>query len=203
MCNYGFQGLQFRSEHAYMSDGGEDVQDLALGSWASSAEQTERIRDDVTHLYETRSIVVFRTALGLTQSVEEAEDITQEVFLRLYLALRKGEPIRNMVEWLVVAAKHLALDKLKRSKRHTPVTDVLVARLKNPEERLVDASYYEMWVRMRDRLTPVDRNCLELFSRGATFREISASLGLPYKDAIVRTKRAMDRFRRFIGEGRR
>src|SRR5580698_11093606 len=104
-------GLQFRGKHAYMSDGGEDVQDFALRSWTSSGEQTERIRDDVTHLYETRSIVVFRTALGLTQSVEEAEDITQEVFLRLYLALRKGEPIRNMVERLVVAAKHLALDK--------------------------------------------------------------------------------------------
>lgn len=183
-----------------MSD--QNVHQLTLGELASSDHRAGRIQDEVSRIYESRSMVVFRTTLGITRNAEEAEDITQEAFLRLYLALRNGEPIRNTVEWLVVVAKNLARDGLKRQRRLTSIADPVMTMDNNPEETLVAASYYQMWLRVRSRLPPTERACLELYGKGATFKEISATLGLPYRDAITRTRQAMDRCRRLAAEGR-
>ncbi len=186
-----------------MINSSDDARRLPISSWVSADRTLEQIQEDVSRLYETRGIVVFRSVLSIIRDTYEAEDITQDAFLRLYSALRSGESIRNTVEWLVVVAKNLARDRLKRMKRQTSITDVLTAKAKNPEEVLIDESYYQMWLRMRDRLPPTEQACLELFGRGATFKEISISLGLPYRDAIHRTKQAIEKFRRFKAEGGR
>lgn len=166
----------------------------------------EEVQEGVSRLFESRSVVVFRTVLGIVRNIEEAEDITQEAFFRLYIELREGVLIQNTVEWVVVVAKHLALNRAKTVQRLRPITE-LVARAmtqksKTVEQELVDASHYRTQLQSLERVPGTERACLELYMRGANFREISATLGLPYGEAIARTKRGIEKLRRFATEGR-
>jgi RNA polymerase sigma-70 factor (ECF subfamily) len=67
--------------------------------------------------------LVYRTAYSVTGRVEDAEDIVQSVFLRL---LRRESPLdlgRNPKGYLYRAALNLALDTIRRRRRHVLVRD--------------------------------------------------------------------------------
>ena len=67
--------------------------------------------------------LVYRTAHSVTGRAEDAEDIVQSVFLKL---LRRESPLdlgRNPRGYLYRAALNLALDTLRRRRRHVLVRD--------------------------------------------------------------------------------
>lgn len=187
-----------------MSD--HDAPSLPFASWLRPDDSIPELQEAVSRLYESRAVVVFRTVLGITRSPEEAEDITQEAFLRLYIALRNGAVIHSTIDWVVVVARNLARNHVKRLLRQTPITDALAGVMiydgMNAEQELVEESRRQTWLQLRERLPATERSCVELFALGATFKEISVTVGLPYRDAITRTKRALEKLRRFVVEGR-
>jgi RNA polymerase sigma-70 factor (ECF subfamily) len=82
-----------------------------------------QVRDDVTGAFETLVERYQNRLVGvlyhLTGSLEEAEDLCQEVFLRIYRA-RKGYRARSKFStWLFTIANNLALNHL-RSKGRNP-----------------------------------------------------------------------------------
>ena len=56
---------------------------------------------------------VFRQALRVLRSPAEAEDVTQEVFLRLYGEMRADRKVENPKAWLFRAAHNLAIDRVR------------------------------------------------------------------------------------------
>src|SRR6266478_2077744 len=56
----------------------------------------------------------------LVASAEEAEDLAQEVFLRVYRGRKKYHPRAKFATWLFTIANHLALNAL-RSRQRKPV----------------------------------------------------------------------------------
>jgi RNA polymerase sigma-70 factor (ECF subfamily) len=83
-----------------------------------------RVRDDevgafeelVEH-YQHRLVAVLHHLLG---QAEEAEDLAQEVFLRVYRSRKKYRPRAKFSTWLFTIANNLALNQL-RSRRRKPV----------------------------------------------------------------------------------
>jgi RNA polymerase sigma factor (sigma-70 family) len=187
-----------------MSD--QNAPSLPFASWLRSERAIPELQEAVSRLYESRAVVVFRAVLGITHCPEEAEDITHEAFLRLYIKLRDGAVIHSTIDWVVVVARNLARKRVKQLQRQASITDALADNVAyegmNVEQELVEASRRQTWLQVRERLPATERSCLELHVLGATFKEIVATLGLPYRDAITRTKRAMEKFRRFVAEGR-
>lgn len=83
-----------------------------------------RVRDDdatafaeLVELYHSRLVTVMRHLVG---SPEEAEDLAQEVFLRVYRGRKKYHPKAKFSTWLFTIANHLALNVL-RSRQRKPV----------------------------------------------------------------------------------
>jgi RNA polymerase sigma-70 factor (ECF subfamily) len=83
-----------------------------------------RVRDDdpvafaeLVELYQHRLVTVMRHLVG---SKEEAEDLAQEVFLRVYRARKKYRPRAKFSTWLFTIANNLALNAL-RSRQRKPV----------------------------------------------------------------------------------
>jgi RNA polymerase sigma-70 factor (ECF subfamily) len=83
-----------------------------------------RVRDDeggafeelVEH-YQHRLVAVLHHLLG---NLEEAEDLAQEVFLRVFRARKKYRPRAKFSTWLFTIANNLALNLL-RSRQRKPV----------------------------------------------------------------------------------
>jgi RNA polymerase sigma-70 factor (ECF subfamily) len=80
-----------------------------------------RIRDDdptafaeMVELYNHRLITVLQHLLGRP---EEAEDLAQEVFLRVYRVRKKYRPRAKFSTWLFTIANNLALNALRARKR--------------------------------------------------------------------------------------
>jgi RNA polymerase sigma-70 factor (ECF subfamily) len=80
-----------------------------------------RVRDDDTgafeelvELYQHRLVSVMN---HLVCNVEEAEDLAQEVFLRVYRTRKKYRPRSKFSTWLFTIANNLALNVLRSRKR--------------------------------------------------------------------------------------
>ena len=71
---------------------------------------------DVGVLFETYHDQVYRYVLGLVKNPAEAEDLTQDTFLRAY---RHGDSLRHpgaVRGWLYRIATHMCLDRLRQRK---------------------------------------------------------------------------------------
>src|SRR6476646_11948759 len=68
-----------------------------------------KIRDQVAQLFEEAREDVYRYLLTLGLYPPQAQEAAQEVFLRLYTTLRKGEEIRNHRAWIFRVAHNLGL----------------------------------------------------------------------------------------------
>src|SRR5438093_8661675 len=103
-----------------------------------------RVRDDdaaafaeLVELYQHRLVTVMHHLIG---NKEEAEDLAQEVFLRVYRTRKKYRPRAKFSTWLFTIANNLALNAL-RSRQRKPVVPLNVrdsgALGPRPAEQLV------------------------------------------------------------------
>ena len=67
------------------------------------------LQDQVSRLFEEARDDVYRYLLTLGLYPPQAQEATQEVFLRLYATLRKGEEIQNPRAWIFRVAHNLGL----------------------------------------------------------------------------------------------
>ncbi len=67
------------------------------------------LQDQVARLFEETRDDVFRYLLNLGLYPPQAQEATQEVFLRLYTALKKGDDIQNPKGWIFRVAHNLGL----------------------------------------------------------------------------------------------
>src|SRR5438105_13226097 len=88
-----------------------------------------RVRDDeagafeeLVETFQHRLVAVMHHLVG---SAEEAEDLAQEVFLRVYRARHKYRPRAKFSTWLFTIANNLALNHL-RSRQRKPVVSLAV-----------------------------------------------------------------------------
>lgn len=64
-------------------------------------------------LVEKHKSFVFRTAYRVTGTIADAEDVTQETFVRLWRNLERYRPEVRLTTWLYKIAVNLSLDVLK------------------------------------------------------------------------------------------
>lgn len=86
--------------------------------------------EELVRLHHRR---IYNVCYRFTGSAEDAEDLTQEVFIRLYRTLASYEPGKgSFVTWLTTMSRNLLVDHFRRS-RQDRVTDSLDANL-GPDE---------------------------------------------------------------------
>src|SRR5713226_5276049 len=84
----------------------------------SDAELVELVlagdQDTFALLVERYKDAVQNLAYRMLSNVTEAEDVTQEVFVRAYTQLATYKPAHKFSTWLLSIASHLAIDQLRR-----------------------------------------------------------------------------------------
>ena len=76
-------------------------------------------------LYDQHRLLVFRTALAITGDQEAANDLLQDVFLRLYRFADKIDAQRALEPWLYRMTANLAYTWVRRHRWLRPLEDVV------------------------------------------------------------------------------
>src|SRR6266576_2209453 len=83
-------------------------------SLALSSMEGARSEIDLAALVETYSSLLFRVAHSVLRSRAEAEDVVQDVFVRVIEHRRSLNAVRDMRVWLVRVSWNLAIDRWRR-----------------------------------------------------------------------------------------
>ena len=91
-----------------------------------------------SEMFETRVLPtknkLFRFALGLLGNREEAQDVVQEVMVKMWNGREKMDTIENMAAWCMRITKNLSLDRLRSKQRK--VTDSMEQGFEVKQESL-------------------------------------------------------------------
>ena len=133
---------------------------------------------------EQHSARVYRLAYRLTGNVHDAEDLTQDVFVRVFRSLHTYQP-GTFEGWLHRITTNVFLDKMRRKQRirFDALSDESAARLpsrdRGPEQTYADTHLDDDVQRALDALSPDFRAAVVLCDiEGLSYEEVAATLGI-------------------------
>jgi RNA polymerase sigma-70 factor (ECF subfamily) len=134
-------------------------------SLALSFREDARPAVDPAELVDTYSTLLFRIAYSVLRSRPEAEDVVQDVFIRVLEHRLTLSTVRDMRVWLVRIAWNLALAR-KRRKRPEQLDEnfarSLVSGTIPADAAMVEAQRFEVTLREVERLPRAERHVLLL-----------------------------------------
>jgi len=134
-------------------------------SLALTSMEGVRSEIDLAALVETYSSLLFRVAHSVLRSRAEAEDVVQDVFVRVLEHRRSLSAVRDMRVWLVRVAWNLAIDRRRRIRPEQfdeGFAESLVARSLPADEALTETQRLRSVLRELERLPRAERDVLLL-----------------------------------------
>ena len=134
-------------------------------SLALSSMESARTEIDLAVLVETYSALLFRVAHSVLRSRTEAEDVVQDVFVRVLEHRRSLPGVRDMRVWLVRIAWNLAIDRRRRirpEQMDKSFAQNLAASSVPADEALHEAQRMNTVLRELERLPRGERHVLLL-----------------------------------------
>jgi RNA polymerase sigma-70 factor (ECF subfamily) len=149
---------------------------------------------------------VYRLAYRFLYDSPEAEDITQEVFLRVFRAARTYSPKAKFSTWLYTITKNLCFNELRKKRSATifSIEDEMLPELpsmdESPVSKLEEA---EVKKRVLDAVRELPANLriavLLLKYQGLSYEEVAEILGCTVNAVKLRVHRAKKFLARSIG----
>jgi RNA polymerase sigma-70 factor (ECF subfamily) len=163
-------------------------------------ERADKLQDEVARLFLESRDDVYRYLLSLGLFPPQAQEGAQEVFLRLYATLKKGEKIQNPRGWIFRVAHNFGLKVRARQNSLAPFDADLESQLAapgaDPEQSLLDRERTLRFHRAMEQLSEQQRRCLFLRLEGLRYPEIGSAMGISasavgefLRRAIVRLKK--------------
>lgn len=142
---------------------------------------------------------------------EQAEDIFQEVFIKIIDTLRRGKYNHEgkFLQWAMRISYNLCVDYFRRSKRRTKVSpsetfdifDVLEVKDDNMETSLIKSQTYLRVRQLVDLLPPEQREVVILrHYADMSFKEIASLTRVSINTALGRMRYALINIRKLVNE---
>jgi RNA polymerase sigma-70 factor (ECF subfamily) len=174
---------------------GDGTLSLAQSQRAVSAQQKQ-----VAQLFEEAREDVYRYLLMLGVYPPQAQEATQEAFLRLYASVRKGETIENPRAWVFRVAHNLGLRIRQKQSSQQPFDPELEAQVAaagaDPEQRLLERERSLRFHKAVEGLSEQQRRCLYLRLEGLRYPQIGSILGISASTVGEFLRRAMVRLKK-------
>lgn len=184
-----------------MRDSSEILVDLMSEQTAAAATETIVFEEAFSLHHRT----VFRAARSIVRDAGLAEDVTQEVFIKLYKHKDDLPDAEMLRPWLIRVALNLAKNVVRGNIRANTRDENYVKETVENGVISVESEYEQ-----KAELTDVNRalskvkeplrSCLVLKQQGLTYREIAESLELNETSIGTYVARARAEFMRFYGK---
>ena len=163
-------------------------------------------RDDrpFSELFHRHKSLVWRVALGFFGNVQDAEDMTQDIFFTAYRKLEQFRGEASFRTWLHRITTNRCKNELRRRSRrlrtvNEPLEEAAAAATNGspgPEAVTVRGRRLQRLALSIDSLTPEDRRILQLVDLEQTpYKEVAELLGLSLGAVKMRVLRARARLR--------
>ncbi len=160
-------------------------------------------------IYDRYSRPVYSLVLGLLREPAIAEEVTQEVFLRVWLRSSSFKPLSGKAKtWILSIAHHRAIDRLRQQRhrqKESPLEDFLEGEWQmGTEAGAVEqtAILHEESVKIQEamkKLPEEQRQVLMLgYFRGFTQAEISKGLNVPLGTVKTRMRLGIQKLRQSL-----
>jgi RNA polymerase sigma-70 factor (ECF subfamily) len=147
---------------------------------------------------------VFHIAYKFTSKHDQAEDLTQDIFVKLLRSLDKFHRDADFGTWLTSVARHYCIDHYRAAKREREVLvedlvafDHAPAASGNPHRALEERDSKTLLRRGLDQLPAKLREAVVLRDlQGLTYQEMASRLGLPEGTVKSRINRGREELAR-------
>ncbi|HET8844156.1 MAG TPA: sigma-70 family RNA polymerase sigma factor, partial [Ktedonobacteraceae bacterium] len=176
----------------------ELVEMVLSGTQDAFAVLVERYKDAVQNL-----------AYRMLSNVTEAEDVTQEVFVRAYTQLATYKPVHKFSTWLLSIASHLAIDQLRRRRflalplEDVPFLEWITDLGAGPEQSALAGEQQDEIQAYLQRLHSKYRAVIVLrYWYDLSYEEIATALNLTQPLVKARLHRARELLARYMKENK-
>lgn len=141
---------------------------------------------------------VYGLAVHYVGGSEEARDVAQEVFIRIYRKLDRCQDAQHFLPWLIRIARNTCIDHLRRRKARPPASDLpaeelstLASGYPTPEDDWQTVSRRQLVHRAIQALGELNREMILLRDiQGLSLEEIAKTLEIPLGTVKSRCNRA-------------
>jgi len=154
--------------------------------------------DDIAfgNLVEAYQLPVYNLCYRMLGSAGDAEDASQEAFLRAYRNLKRYDPKRSFTNWMLSIASHYCIDRLRKRRikwlsLEDESSSPLAEKGLSPEGSTLVLEEQEAVQAVLKELAPVDRSAVVLkYWYDMSYEEIAATLSLSESAVKSRLHRA-------------
>ena len=146
---------------------------------------------------------VFNLCYRMLGNAQEAEDAAQETFLKAYRNMKRYDPNRKFLNWILSIASNHCIDRLRRRRLHIISLDEMLPRFENPapnpgpEEVMTDLELREDVREILEQLGSTDKAAVVLrYWYEYSYEEIAEALSL----TVPAVKSRLHRARRTLAE---
>ena len=152
---------------------------------------------------------IFNLAYQFSGSYEAAEDLTQEIFLKLYGSLPKFDFSRNFTAWLLILSKNYLIDQYRKTKYEKTSRDELDERILStsykdgPEAEVLENENRKMvWEGFQHLSSEIRMAVILRDIQGKSYDEIAEILSLPLGTVKSRVNRGRLQLAKVLKEKR-
>jgi RNA polymerase sigma factor (sigma-70 family) len=180
------------------------MQQTQEGAVGMNLSATER----VAALYEAHRVAIYRFLAGQGLDTGTAQELTQDVFVKLFVAIGRGTEIRSEQSWLYVVASNLAVDHWRREGRamwvELDAIPALAESLRSaeltPEAAFARSERLRRVAKVMALLPKEQRLGIHLRMQGMRYRAIAEILGVSTSTAAEWLSIAVERLRSAANE---
>jgi len=164
----------------------------------------ERDEAALSEFYDRHATFVYSLARSVVRDDGDAEDITQEVFFRVWERADAFDPARGSpAAWLTTLTRRLAIDKTRSRSfrargREAPLEAVVGSASSAGTDALMSAEANEVLAALEE-LEPAQREVIRLsYYEGLSHSSIATKLGTPLGTVKSRLREGVTQLRRIL-----
>jgi len=154
-------------------------------------------------LYDIFADRIYRHIYYRTSNIEDARDLTQEVFIKAWQALPRYKRGKTpFLGWLFTISHNRVIDYYRTKKDYAYLDNkIIMEDCKESPEKLIEAQFDQQEVRRAILQLPADQQQVILMSfiEGFEYSEIAAALNKTEGNIRVIVHRALKKMRKILG----
>ena len=155
-------------------------------------------RDALAELYQRTRTAVYGLALSYLKNAQDAQDLTQDVYVQVWDCAEQYRPTGSPMGWLLTVCRNLCLIRMRREEHHAALSEEKWDAIPTQECGL-DADERALLQGALARLADEERRIVLLHAvTGMKHREIAALLELPLPTVLSKYHRALKKMRSFL-----